>query len=117
MIGISMIMMPAQTTGLNQLPKKLYPHGTAIMSTLQQVSGAIGTALFISIFSNGTKKYLESASDPMAPAEAINGLVSGMQVAIQVAFFISLLALLLGFFVKRTQAPDEAQVGHDQPIH
>jgi DHA2 family lincomycin resistance protein-like MFS transporter len=31
----------------------------------------------------------------MAPAEAINGLVSGMQVAIQVAFFISLLALLL----------------------
>ncbi|WP_408895008.1 DHA2 family efflux MFS transporter permease subunit [Paenibacillus taichungensis] len=117
MIGISMIMMPAQTTGLNQLPKKLYPHGTAIMSTLQQVSGAIGTALFISIFSNGTKKYLESSSDPMAPAEAINGLVSGMQVAIQVAFFISLLALLLGFFVKRTQAPDEAQVGHDQPMH
>ncbi|MGB8273143.1 MAG: hypothetical protein WCE77_26185 [Priestia megaterium] len=38
LIGISMVMLPAQTTtGLNQLPKQLYPHGTAIMNTLQQV--------------------------------------------------------------------------------
>ena len=35
MIGISMVMMPAQTTALNQLPRLLYPHGTAIMNTLQ----------------------------------------------------------------------------------
>ena len=38
MVGISMIMMPAQTNGLNQLPPEYYPHGTAIMNTLQQVS-------------------------------------------------------------------------------
>ncbi|MDH2452426.1 hypothetical protein PQ796_17965 [Priestia megaterium] len=51
LIGTSMVTMPAQTTGLNQLPKQLYPHGTAIMNTLYQVSGAIGTALFVSIMS------------------------------------------------------------------
>jgi DHA2 family lincomycin resistance protein-like MFS transporter len=106
MIGISMIMMPAQTTGLNQLPRRLYPHGTAIMSTLQQVSGAVGTALFISIFSNGTKKYLESSANPTGLEEAAKGLVSGMQGAFQAAFYICLIALVLGIFVKRTQTQE-----------
>lgn len=50
MVGISMIMMPAQTNGLNQLPPELYPHGTAIMNTLQQVAGAIGTAVEFQFF-------------------------------------------------------------------
>ncbi|MFF2015203.1 DHA2 family efflux MFS transporter permease subunit [Paenibacillus sp. NPDC058177] len=108
MIGISMIMMPAQTTGLNQLPRNLYPHGTAIMNTLQQVSGAVGTALFISIFSNGTKRYLESSANPTGLEEATKGLVSGMQGAFQVAFYICLVALVLGLFVKRTKAPEES---------
>jgi len=107
MIGISMIMMPAQTTGLNQLPRKLYSHGTAILNTLQQVAGAIGIALFISIFSNGTKNYLASSLNPAAPEEAVNGLVSGMQGSFQIAFYISILALILGIFIKRTQAPVE----------
>ena len=41
MVSISMIMMPAQTNGLNQLPKRFYPHGTAILNTLSQVAGAV----------------------------------------------------------------------------
>ncbi|MYL59830.1 DHA2 family efflux MFS transporter permease subunit, partial [Virgibacillus halodenitrificans] len=42
MLSVSAIMMPAETNGLNQLPKHLYPHGTAVMTTLQPVAGAIG---------------------------------------------------------------------------
>src|SRR5699024_7609741 len=49
MLSVSAIMMPAQTNGLNQLPKALYPHGTAVMTTLQPVAGAIGVSVFISI--------------------------------------------------------------------
>jgi len=109
LIGISLIMMPAQTTGLNQLPRSLYAHGTAIMNTLQQVAGAIGTALFITIMSNGTKSYMQSSSDPTSPAEAVNGLVAGMQDAFWVAFFIGLGALAIGLFVKKTQPPEEGQ--------
>ena len=52
-IGIAMIWTPAQTNGLNQLPPELYPHGTAVMNTLQQVGGAIGTAVAISILTGG----------------------------------------------------------------
>lgn len=55
MIGVSMVMMPAQTNGLNQLPKNLYPDGTALMNTLQQVSGAIGTTVAITIMSASQK--------------------------------------------------------------
>lgn len=41
LIGISLVMMPTQTHALNQLPKYLYLDGTAVFSTVQQVSGAI----------------------------------------------------------------------------
>ncbi|MBB6731042.1 DHA2 family efflux MFS transporter permease subunit [Cohnella zeiphila] len=107
MVGISAVMMPAQTTGLNQLPRNLYPHGTAIMNTLQQVSGAIGTALFISIMSNRSKDYLSKSSDPTNPLEAAKGMVSGLHSAFWIGLAIGVLALILGFFVKRTKSPDQ----------
>jgi len=109
LVGISLIMMPAQTTGLNQLPRHLYPHGTAIMNTLQQVAGAIGTALFITIMSSGSKRYLNTSPNPNSPAEAVNAMVAGMHSAFWVAFCIGLVALVLGLFVKRTQAPQEGE--------
>lgn len=103
LVGISLVMMPAQTTGLNQLPRHLYPHGTAIMNTLQQVAGAIGTALFISIMSSGTKHYF--ANNPNGtPAE---GLVEGLRNAFWIALAIGAVALVIGFFIKRVQAPEE----------
>ncbi|UVI30734.1 DHA2 family efflux MFS transporter permease subunit [Paenibacillus spongiae] len=105
MIGISMVMMPAQTTGLNQLPRHLYPHGTAILNTLQQVAGAIGTALFISIMSSGTKNYF--ASNPQA-TEA-EGLVAGLQDAFLIAFLVGIIALVIGLFIKRVNVSPEQE--------
>lgn len=55
MFGMSMVMMPMMTNGLNQLPQQLNPHGTAMNNTLQQISGAIGSAIMITIMSNRTK--------------------------------------------------------------
>lgn len=109
LIGIAMVMMPAQTTGLNELPRHLYPHGTAILNTLQQVAGAIGTALFISIMSAGTKAYMQTSSDPNSPAEEVNGLIAGMHDAFYAAMFAAVAALLIGFFIKKAQVPEEEQ--------
>ncbi len=53
MIAISMIMMPVQTNAMNGLAMHHYPHGTAILNTLQQVAGAVGVALFFSIMASG----------------------------------------------------------------
>src|SRR5699024_10573129 len=49
MLGISMVMMPSTTAGLNQLSDRLVPHGTAMNNTMRQVAGAVGTALFVSV--------------------------------------------------------------------
>jgi DHA2 family lincomycin resistance protein-like MFS transporter len=109
MIGIALVMMPAQTAGLNQLPNHLHPHGTAILNTLQQVSGAIGTALYISIMSSGQKQYLSGASDPQAPAEIAKGLASGINNAFWFGVIVALVALVLGLFIRKGKSPEQEQ--------
>ncbi|MBX4151246.1 MDR family MFS transporter [Paenibacillus lautus] len=105
MIGISMVMMPAQTTALNQLPRLLYPHGTAIMNTLQQVAGAVGMALFISIMTAGAKNYVETTGD-LNPVES---MVAGLHNAFVIGLVLAIIALVLGLFVKRTTSPVEEE--------
>ncbi|MCO7127114.1 DHA2 family efflux MFS transporter permease subunit [Sporolactobacillus shoreicorticis] len=107
LIGMSMVMMPVTTTGMNQLPKQMYPHGTAIMNTLQQVAGGIGTALFIGIMVSGQQAYLSRSANPEAPAQMLQGLVAGMSRAFFIALVVGVISLLLSLFLKRTVAPKE----------
>ncbi len=66
MLGMSMVMMPVSINGLNQLPALYYPHGVTMNNTLQQVSGAIGTAVLVTIMSNRTAtRATELAADAM----------------------------------------------------
>lgn len=99
MIGL-MFVMTAQTYGLNQLTPELYPHGTALFNTLSQVAGAIGTAVFISKMSSGTTQYMENSTNPMDPAEKLNGLTSGFQGAFTLGFILVVVALVLSLFLK-----------------
>lgn len=97
MIGISMIMMPAQTNGLNQLPREFYPDGTAIMNTLQQVAGAIGTALAVSIMTAGQKHYTESTPN----ANMIDGLTAGVSNAFIFGMIVAIIGFIIALFIKR----------------
>ena len=123
MFGMSMVNMPVSTNGLNQLPARYYPHGTAMNNTMQQVSGAIGTALLVTIMSNRAETYgkelaasaMANASGTATPAAlaemkqqiASRALLEGINDAFFVTVFISGLALVLAFFIKRaTQAED-----------
>ncbi|MGX1828470.1 DHA2 family efflux MFS transporter permease subunit [Paenibacillus taichungensis] len=115
MIGISMIMMPAQTNGLNQLPPEFYPHGTAIMNTLQQVSGAIGTAVAVSILSAGQTRFLSSVTDPESPENQLAGFTSGVQNAFIFALVLAVIGLIISLFVKRVKVG--AQQGQQGPMH
>ena len=47
--GIALMLTPLMTEALGSLPSDLYSHGSAIVSTLQQVAGAAGTALFVTV--------------------------------------------------------------------
>lgn len=42
MFGISMVMMPVTTSGMNALPMNLISHGTAVNNTFRQVASSIG---------------------------------------------------------------------------
>ena len=49
-IGLSFITMPLNTAGLNALPRELGSHGSAVNNTIRQLSGAIGTAVVITVY-------------------------------------------------------------------
>ncbi|MBU8906677.1 MDR family MFS transporter [Desertibacillus haloalkaliphilus] len=104
MLAVAMIMMPAQTNGLNQLPQELYPHGTAIMNTLMQVSGAIGAALFISVMETGQQGYLDNngIANPTGE-EAIAALTFGSQQSFSTGFYMALATVVLALLVRRSK--------------
>ncbi|WP_110930432.1 DHA2 family efflux MFS transporter permease subunit [Paenibacillus bouchesdurhonensis] len=56
-LGVSMIMMPLTTAGMNALPIHLMAHGTAVSSTLRMVAGAIVSALLVTIMSSVMNLY------------------------------------------------------------
>ncbi|MBG9536354.1 MFS transporter [Bacillus thuringiensis] len=117
MFGMSMVMMPIMTNGLNQLPTRLNPHGTAVNNTAQQVSGSIGTAVLITIMNSVTKTEAESLMtgvDPTTMTTAVQALLThkallaGIQYSFYVALGINIVALLLALFVKRVDTSKEA---------
>ncbi|WP_459499176.1 DHA2 family efflux MFS transporter permease subunit [Bacillus sp. C1] len=57
-IGMSFIMMPIMTAGMNALPMKLISHGTATQNTSRQVAGSIGTAILITIMTQQTTNHV-----------------------------------------------------------
>lgn len=107
MVSVSATMMPVETNGLNQLPKKLYPHGTAILTTLQPVAGAIGISIFISIMNARQLSYLEKAANPKDPATINDAIVAGVELVYLIAFILTLLAVFLSFLVYRAKPADD----------
>lgn len=123
MFGMSMVNMPVSTNGLNQLPKRFYPHGTAMNNTLSQVSGAIGTALLVTIMSNvaesrakelGEKAMSQLTEQPTAEIMAqmkqqimMQSMLDGINFAFFVSIFIAGLALVLAFFMKRATPAED----------
>ncbi|OCA90222.1 MULTISPECIES: DHA2 family efflux MFS transporter permease subunit [unclassified Bacillus (in: firmicutes)] len=102
-IGIAFIMMPSQTNGLNQLPRKYYPDGTAVMSTLQQIAGAIGTALAITFMTMGQNSYLNEAGSYPNSEVLTEALIYGVKKGYILIMVASITGLLLSLFLKRVK--------------
>lgn len=100
LVAVGMINTPTQTNSLNQLPPELYPHGTAITNTLQQIGGAFGTSLFVAIMTAAQRNYLSGIKKNDTVSQAL-GLAAGVRQSLTVAFFILIIGLILAFFVKR----------------
>ncbi|WP_047153095.1 DHA2 family efflux MFS transporter permease subunit [Aneurinibacillus tyrosinisolvens] len=66
--GMSLLMMSVQTEGLNQLPRHLGSHGTAMSNTMRQIAGSIGTALLVTVMSNRATLHLANYSNTITTA-------------------------------------------------
>ncbi|MCK9207956.1 MAG: DHA2 family efflux MFS transporter permease subunit, partial [Salinivirgaceae bacterium] len=57
-MGFALIITPAQTSSLNQLPKKYMAHGVAILNTTQQIAAAFGSSIFIGLMGAVHANYI-----------------------------------------------------------
>jgi MFS transporter, DHA2 family, lincomycin resistance protein len=92
-VGLSLMLTPLVTDALGQLPGDLDSHGSAITATLQQVAGAAGTALFVTVMTL-------AAADPTAGTD-----VRGARAAFLCAAIIATATLPVTLLVgRRTSA-------------
>lgn len=102
-IGLSFITMPLNTDGLNALPRTLVTHGTAINNTVRQISGAIGTAIVITIFTAQTTHHANILIEetPNATVQTIRSLSSilGSSDAYYFMTILAVLAFVITLFV------------------
>jgi DHA2 family lincomycin resistance protein-like MFS transporter len=91
MAGLGLMMTPLFTESLGALPDNLYSHGSAILSTLQQVAGALGTAVFVSVATLGS-----------ADAAAASPDASGLRAAFVVAGCVGVVAFAATWLLRKS---------------
>jgi len=104
-VGLAFIFTPLFTAGLGALTPNLYAHGSAVFGTTQQLAGAAGVALLVSVLSVRSSD-LAAAGAPLAEQTA-----GGVHAAFLVAAVVSLVAIPLAFLV-RTPAVSGAPGAH-----
>lgn len=96
--GLALLFTPLFASSLGALPPALYAHGSAIIGTAQQIAGAAGIALFVSIMSVRTGAALAGGADLIAATAA------GLRAGFVCGAAISLLMIVAAFFVRRPAA-------------
>ena len=96
MLGIGAVLASVQTNTLNSLPKQYYPDGIALTQTLQQVSGAIGIAVMVSILSAKQTSYLADVANEPAQAAA-----TGSSLVFKISLLLAVVNVVLSLFIKK----------------
>lgn len=119
MFGMSMLMMPIQTAGMNQLPRSLNAHGSAMQQTLRNVSGALGTALLVTFMTNKAASHakeliISGRIDPSNKAKMAEvtqaATIYGINHSFVIATWLSVAALVLAFFIRKVTPHEERAV-------
>jgi len=97
--SFAFIFTPLFTVSLGSLPKPLYSHGSAVIGAVQQVAGAAGTAIFVTVFAMQT-----AAAMPVSGSEA-EAMLVGSHWAFLGAGAIWTAALISSLFLRK---PDDA---------
>ncbi|WP_114559280.1 MDR family MFS transporter [Desertihabitans aurantiacus] len=87
--ALGLTFTPTMTAGLNSLAPQTYSHGSAWVGTLQQVAGAAGSALLVTVMAARTSGLVESG------LVEVDARMSGIQLAFVVAAGLAVVALAL----------------------
>jgi len=93
--GLAFLFTPLFTAGLGALTPNLYSHGSAVLGTVQQLAGAAGTALFVTVMSS---KALSLGAGGASEAVATTG---GVTSAFLYGAIISMGAIVVAFFIRK----------------
>ncbi|MFC7383992.1 MDR family MFS transporter [Sphaerisporangium rhizosphaerae] len=107
MVGLAATFTPVFTLGLGAVPPSLYSHGSSILSTLQQVAAAIGTALVITVMS-ARADALRSAG-----ATEVVATLGGMRLAFIIGAVLSIVVIVTAILLPaRADGPDHTGGDH-----
>jgi DHA2 family lincomycin resistance protein-like MFS transporter len=101
LLGLSFLFTPLFTQAMAAVPPHLYAHASATLGTVQQIAGAAGTALFVTLYT----RDLVAADHAGLTGPA--AMVGGIHLAFLVAAGLSLLVIGLTMRV-RPPAPQAA---------
>ena len=100
-VGLAFVFTPLFTAGLGALPARLYSYGSAVFGATQQLAGAAGVALLVSVFS------VRAAALAASGSVGVEAIAGGIHAAFVVAAFLSMAAVVGALFV-RTPEQDPA---------
>jgi DHA2 family lincomycin resistance protein-like MFS transporter len=106
--GLSLMFTPLFTSALGALPARLYSFGSATIGTVQQVAGAAGTALFVTLMTATALARVERGADDVAATAA------GVHTAFTVGAVVTLLAIPAALAL-RTRPSEDAHAPGDAP--
>lgn len=102
MAGLAAVMTPLMTSALGSLPDEFFPHGSAIFNTVQQLAGAAGTALFITVMARTAAARVAAGAGELAATQ------DGIHMAFVCGGAVSLVAVAASFFVRTRTDADPA---------
>ncbi len=108
-LGLALLFTPLFSAGLGSLKPHLYSHGSAVVGTVQQVAGAAGTALFITIMS------IQSTALASEGAVEVVAVAGGVRMAFMTGAVVSLLGIVAAFFLRKPQ--DGVEVLQPDVVH
>ncbi|QDW61718.1 MDR family MFS transporter [Oerskovia sp. KBS0722] len=97
-LGLALMFTPLFTSALGSLRPELYSYGSAAVGAVQQVAGAAGTALFITILSTQSVELAASGAD------TVTAQAGGIQLAFLIGAVLSLPVIGGAFLVRRPVA-------------
>ncbi|HWU23506.1 MAG TPA: MDR family MFS transporter [Nocardioides sp.] len=104
---LAAIFTPVFSLGLGDLPQQLYSHGSSLLGTLQQVSGAIGAALLLVIQSNRATSLAQSGHSPA------DSFVGGFEAALLTSAALGLVVVVMSLLLPaRPTQVEGAPQGH-----